>query len=380
MKAICLSGILILLLLVAVSAQEPLPAIYVNPEEVGGLTPDGFIPQGGTDLTIPVRFHNVDTARVAISNGYYFSSSTGFPWNITIDNISIEWNPAYPWGIEEAGQMGCFPWEGCYAWFDLITHEAFIDRGLGGYGMAGLTNQGSGMPADFNGIAYTFTLTGVNGEPGAILTMDSTWWPPANYWLWSGVYDTVSWGGPYMWQVQYWPCWSGPQTYCWPQPIELGVNDNDRVLMIYIWCEIDLENVDLGSVRVFGKIPTYSQETAWILDDMIVTDCSLMRFLGCGGFRPLPPDDFIGEYFVTYEKYSGESVTVFGDFSMTINQADVTFDGVVNIDDALFMAEHLFGDGPSCTLDGYEVDEMIDVDQNGRFDLLDIRCLIDQIF
>ncbi len=367
--------LLMLLTVASVRAQEPLPAVFVDVTEIIGLDAAGDIPESGANLSIPVRFHNVDTCRTVVSNGFYFYSP-----DATVGNIAVEWNPTYPWNTQLAIPLGCFPppTGDCYAWFDLGTYALPITKGLGGFFMAGLALNGAGLPPDFDDVAYTFHLTNVAGPPGGTLTMDTTWWEPSNYWLWSGVGADVSWGGPYV--ARFAPCCEfDPYTTCWPQPIELGVNDNDRVLNVSIFNE-DNALVDLASVRVLGKIPCLTNDgVAWIEGDSIVTDCSLMRFLGSGGFRPLPPDNFIGVYFVTYDTDSGESVTLFGDFSMAINQADVTFDGLVNIDDALFMTEHLFGDGPSCALDGYEMDEMIDVDQNGRFDLLDVRALIEMI-
>ncbi|UCG61436.1 MAG: hypothetical protein JSV52_14120 [Candidatus Zixiibacteriota bacterium] len=374
-KFVLLSTVVLLQVLAfTADAQQPLPAVWVDMSEVTGVLPGTNVIVDGSLVSIPIRFTNVDQARTAISNGFYFHGS-----GVSIDSISVKWNGAYPWGVEEALLLGCYPWEECYAWFDYTTVESYIDKGLGGYGMVALTGSGDGMPADFDDIAYTLHLSDVGGY-WETLTLDTTWWPPANLWLWTGVEEDVSWGGPYEWLVNYNPCQGGPFTYCWPQPVELGVNDNDRVLKVYIECELNIGIVDLSSVKVFGQIPTYTQDQAWIEDDdLIVTDCFLMRFLGSGGFRPLPPDDFIGEYFVTYNYYIGTERTLYGDFAMNISQGDVNFDGSLGIDDVVFMTDHLFGDGPGCTLDGCKVDELMDVDQSGRFDMLDVGALIEMI-
>ncbi|UCG61437.1 MAG: hypothetical protein JSV52_14125 [Candidatus Zixiibacteriota bacterium] len=360
----------------SVSAQEPSPAVFVNVDEVGGLTAEGRIPIGGTDLTIPVRFHNVDDARTFIRNAYYFQSSA-----VTIEDISVKWNDEYMWGFEQAYYLDCLPWNTppCYSWFDLYLDSTPITRGLGGFALAGLSYEGTGLPADFDDIACTFTLTGVSGPPGAILTMDSTWSPFSGFWEWSGVGTNVSWGGPYDFLFERGSSCSEPYTTCWPQPMKPGIYDNDRVLNVSIFCE-DNDEVDLASVLIFGKIPSLTNDgVAWIEGDSIVTDAFLMRFLGCAGFRPLTPEGVDDTYFVTYVK-NGTEYSLEGNFVLSFVWGDVTFDGMVSLDDVTFMIEYLFGGGPGCTLDGCKVDELMDVDQSGRFDMLDVGALIEMIY
>ena len=158
-----------------------------------------------------------------------------------------------------------------------------------GAGFAGLSNSRPGLPAGFDDIAYTITLIDVQGNPDKVLTMDSTFWNPANVWLWCD--DPTyypSWGGAVDFMVAGGGGTTEPYTDCWPQPIDMGNLINDRVLEVYIYNE-NPDDVDLASVRV-GNIPPYNPIQI-LPGNVINTDCFIMRFLGSSGFRPLPPGE-----------------------------------------------------------------------------------------
>ncbi len=200
-KATVLLAVLVMASFSLTSAQDPVwPSVWVDMADVEGLTPEGRIPSGGGDLTIPVRMFNMITDlpadtmggyRTAISNGFYFRSDDG----VTIGSIALVKNCDYKWDMECAFMQGCYPWTGCYAWFDMYWGATVLTDGLGGLGIAGLSNQGTGLPPDFNDIAYSFVLTGVSGPDNAELVMDTTYWEPGNFWLWTAVGDSVLWGG-----------------------------------------------------------------------------------------------------------------------------------------------------------------------------------------
>ena len=65
---------------------------------------------------------------------------------------------------------------------------------------AGLSNSGSGLPADFDDVAVYITLWGVTGPGGGVLTMDSSFWLPANVWLWCS-------------DPTFYPPWDGPHEF-----------------------------------------------------------------------------------------------------------------------------------------------------------------------
>ena len=113
--------------------------------------------------------------------------------------------------------------------------------------------------------------------------------------------------------------------------------------------------------------------------DSIVTDSFIMRCLGASGFRPFPPEGIPSHYSLTYDTIDGSSVSLVGDFVLTVYQGDVNFDTEVNIEDIVFLTDYLYQHGQKAELFGYEMGECMDVDASGRFDLLDIRALIDMV-
>ncbi len=330
------------------------PAIFVNLDEVEGLTPYGLIPDGGT-ITIPVRFKNVDEPRTAISNGYKFSS----PFNqISWSDLTGEWNPAYPFTCLWS------PWP-CVPWFDQGAWINELDDVIGFAALAGPV--GTGLPSDFDDIACFITLHDVTGPAGELLTMDSSFWPPANYWIWSGVGFGVYWGGPYELMMDQPPpvC-----TYASPQPTIL--KDMEQLIEFYICCE-DPNEVIWESILIQGKIPPYEGYPV-LRDDCIVTACLTTRFIGSSGFRPIPPEGVQDQYRIDFDRTTGEHVTLFGDYVLTVYQGDVNLDGAVDIADIEFMREFLFNGGKACR---YE--EFMDVDGNGRVDLRDVSALIELV-
>ncbi|UCE23346.1 MAG: hypothetical protein JSU74_08550 [Candidatus Zixiibacteriota bacterium] len=363
LKAAVLLAAMVLVSFTGVAAQYFEPAVFVNVDEVEGLV-GGMIPAGGVEnLVVPVRFINIDDARTAISNGFYFARVGGADFT----GVVGEWNPGYPWDWPHAMELGVYP-----PYFDQgIFTNPFTD----GSGFAGLTGgMGSGLPADFDGVAYTLTLSDVTGTgPTDAIVMDSTWWLPANYWLWSGVAADVYWGGPYTFDFEEGPsgCETGPFTTCWPQPTILKALENDKILNVAIHCQ-DPAEVNFSSILVQGKIPPYTANAPYIDGDSIVTDCFIMRFLGSSGFRPIPPEGVHTTYIVTYNLNDGTPMSLTGDYNLNVSVGDVTLDGVVNADDVVFMSEYFWNKGQMC-----EIEEFMDVDWNGRVDIRDLQKIVE---
>ncbi len=359
MKATVLLVVMVLASFTVVSAQYYEPAVFINLDEVVGLDAELNIPdEGPVDLTFPIRFINVDANRTAISNGYKFYAT-----GCTFGAVTGAWNANYPWDWPMAIALGIFP-----PYFD---QGLFLNEFEDGVGFAGLTGaSGSGLPADFNGIAYNLSVAGVDGEPNDVLTLDSSWWAPANYWLWSGVAENVYWGGPYDLIIAGGPP-PPPYTTCWPQPTILKELENDKILNVAIHNEV-IEDVVFSSILVQGKIPPYTAGAPYVDGDSIVTDCFIMRFLGSSGFRPIPPEGVQDQYTVEYDKVGGEHVVLTGDYVLSVYNGDVTLDGLVDINDVEFMAGFLWKNGPAC-----EINEFMDIDANGRVDIRDLSKLIE---
>ena len=353
---------LIILCAVAVGQTHTVPTVFVDVDEVEGLTPDGKIPDGGT-IVIPIRFFNMDASRTFIKN-YYEILTDDASWS----GISAAWNPEYPWDWSLAIQLGIFP-----PYFD---QGLFIHYAENQVGMIGLTGQsGSGLPQDFNGIAHLVTISDISGPDGATLILDSLLCMLScdqfSQWGWDGWDPSIpAWDGPYEFEIV---SGSPPVVYttCWPQPTILKALENDRILNVAIHDEV-IEDVVFESILVQGKIPPYTEAAPYVDGDSIVTDCFVLQFLGISGFRPIPPTGVHSEYTVEYDKYSGVHVILTGDFNLDVLVGDVTLDGQVNADDIVFMSQYFWHGGPKC-----DIEEFMDVDDNGRVDIRDFRRLIE---
>lgn len=361
-----------ILFLLAIGVYLPVNGqqVFVNVNEIQGLDLDGRIISGST-ITIPVRFTNAGEARTAISNGFRF-----IPDGVTWDTIVARWNQAYPWNWESAFPSGCYP-PACYPFFDQGTYINYFANGVG---LAGLTGaQGTGLPADFDDVAYLITVENVTGSYGT-LTMDSSWWEPANFWLWSGVSENVEWGGPYELQLGYPP--PPPTVWCTPQPTIL--HESDPLIEFHVDCwragvGFQCEDVIIESIRVFPDIPPY--EGYPIIDQYgnLTTACKLTRFLGANRFRPIPPEGIQSVFGLRFDTYSGWQEVFWGDYVLAVYQGDVNLDGDLNLQDAVFLAEYLFQDGSGSRLWDEDMNELMDIDASGRVDLNDISDLIDMV-
>ncbi|UCE25036.1 MAG: hypothetical protein JSU74_03020 [Candidatus Zixiibacteriota bacterium] len=356
------AALLIILGAVAIGQPYTVPTVFVNVDEVEGLTPDGKIPDGGT-IIIPIRFFNMDEARATIMNYYEVLTE-----DATLSGISAEWNPEYPWDWPHAIPLGIFP-----PYFDQGLFTFYDQNHVGMVGLVG--PSGTGLPQDFDGIAYYVTISDISGPGGATLILDSLLcMEPCSeftYWSWGGwwPYSTIpAWDGPYEFEID-----GGPppvvHTTCWPQPTVI-LRENDGLLNVIVHNE-ENDQVILESMRVQGKIPPYTE--ARIEFDSIVTDCLLTRFIGCSGWRPLSPEGIQDQYTVEYDKLDGSHVILTGDYVLSfVDWGDVNLDGAVDIADLQFMHEYFFNGGEACS---YE--EFMDVDNSGRIDIQDLRELIE---
>jgi len=308
----------------------------------------------GATLTFHMRVTGDADPHLMLNNGYTFSSA-----NCTWGSLTGAYNTAYP--ID--------------TWFDFIAVINFWANGSieDTVGTGLLSLFGSGLPADFDGILYTFTIGPVNGVPGDQLTLDSSWYPPSNPWMWDVVGEDVAWGGPYTYSIpQGGVCEEGPSTHCTPQPTILKAID--RVLYVHIACE-DNATVDFGTIRV-GNIPPY--EPVYVDGDgEIVTSAFVFRFLGASGFRPVTAD-FEATYTVYYNYLDGSAADpIIGDYALKVYPGDVTFDGQANMDDIIFAADYFWrGGGVPSMLDkegtAWECTELLDANQDGSIDPRDV--------
>lgn len=161
------------------------------------------------------------------------------------------------------------------------------------------------------------------------------------------------------------------------------LDSSDVVLRFYIrGTSFDVDDVDLETVLVQGKIPPYAGITR--KGDWIITTAFVIRFLDVSGFRPIT-GDFEAPYTVEFDLLGGEHVVAEGEFALRVYPGDLTFDGKANIDDLIFLADYVFSGGPPShihDLDGqaWEVPELMDIDHDGDLgDEDDLEALRDLI-
>jgi len=166
------------------------------------------------------------------------------------------------------------------------------------------------------------------------------------------------------------------ETFTYPNPIVL--KQIEKIQYFYVrGTTFDVRDVDLETVRVLGKIPPY--DGAWVKGDWLITTAFVMRFLGAIGVRPIT-EDFDATYTVEFDLVGGEHILVEGEFSLVIYPGDLTFDGVINIEDLIFLSDYLYNGGPVPTIEApdgtvWEVSELLDIDRDGDVDEDDLEAL-----
>jgi len=342
----------------------PVSMAWVDPSTVGGLTDDGKIPIGGTDLTIPIRFTNTFEPASTILNGFALHSD-----NVEWREVAVQWNSDYPWDYFMATALGAPD-----PFFDYGVYVN--DRSLDGspadtVSLCGFaSSSGGGLPYAFDDVAYTLTIKGVAGDAGDTLILDSTSWAPARNWMWSGAQQEVDWGGPYVFEVES-P--DPPYTTCWPQPTILKYIENDGLLNVSVHNEKNYEVV-LESIRVQGQIPPFTN--ARIEGDSIVTDCDVLNFLGVSGFRPIPDEGIQAPYTIEYDKVDGSHIVLIGEFDLHLypgdisasecNACDFNSDGIVNSLDVSLIEDYVWNGNRA----SYPA-EAFDINGDGNVDVLD---------
>jgi len=315
----------------------------------------------GAILTFHMRVIGDADNHLMLNNGFVFRASS----------------PDLTWGSMTGG-YNTLEYPELEEWFDFVMVMNFWADGqlADTVGVGLLSLFGPGLPVNYNGVMYSFTLGPVAGMAlGAILTLDSSWYPPSNPWMWDIVGDNVAWGGPY--EFRYGTLLQS-HTYCEPQPTIL--KSIEDILRVHIRWE-DPDMVDMQSIRVQGKIPPYEGYPV-VEDYEIVTACFIMRFLGSSGFRPIT-GDFEATYTVDYNYLDGTAATTLvGDYALKVYPGDVTLDGQANIDDLIFAADYFWKNGAvpfmlDNTGQAWEVAELLDVDGNGEANPLDVRKIVE---
>jgi len=161
------------------------------------------------------------------------------------------------------------------------------------------------------------------------------------------------------------------ETFTYPDPITL--KNVERVQYFYVrGTTFDVDDVDLETVRVVGTIPPY--KGIWVQGDWLVTTAFVFRFLGAGGFRPIT-GDFEAPYTVEFDLVSGEHVVVEGEFALVMYPGDLTFDGIIDMEDLAVLSDYLYRGGVAPEVEGWSFPELMDLDHDGDVDDDDLEAL-----
>ncbi|MEW6413298.1 MAG: dockerin type I domain-containing protein [Candidatus Zixiibacteriota bacterium] len=324
-------------------------------DHVDGLNAMGNIDDGAV-LTFHMRITGDADPHMVISNGFEISSPDGLTWT----SVSGELNPIYPWDMDP---MILFP-----PFFDLgmyvnVFADGAIADTIGFGGAAGM--YGTGLPAGFDDVAYYITVGPITGSNGDFLVLDSSFYPPAGRWVWDIVEQNVAWGGPY--QYEFGIGCPAPMTYLSQDPIILK-DLADKILTVYIECE-DNALIDPNSILVNAKIPPKEYR---IEGELFAFDIGCTRFLS--NWRPIS-SDFQGTYTVDYDLTTGEHKTITGDVNVIVYPGDLTFDGIEDQQDIVFLVEYMWNRGQKPYFE-----EALDVNRDGSVDVLDLRDLVQMIY
>ncbi len=355
MRAPMKAAVLLISAVMVLASFSLVAAQSITVDHVDGLVSATEFEDGAV-LTFHMRLTGDANAHFVISNGFEVAGD-GLNWG----GMTAALNPAYKWDLSFG-----FP---CF--FDLGMFINYFADGVGAdtIGFGGAAGMyGTGLPAGFDDIGYTFTIGPITGTAGSILTVDSAFYPPAGRWVWDIAEGNVGWDGPFSYTLK--DGGGGCEeviTYLEQDPIILK-DMADRTLRVYVECE-DNANVDLSTVVVQGKIPPYT--AARIEGDLLVTDVFIFRFLSA--WRPISAD-VQGTYSVGYT-VGGVAKTLYGEMNLQVYPGDLNFDGFEDVQDINFMVDYMFNKGEVPMLE-----EALDVNRDGYVDIRDLREIVNIVY
>lgn len=154
---------------------------------------DTLIADDASTITWSLRLTSDANVYTGITNGFRIYSEDGANWGgVAADTLTTGWG-------------------GAGAYFDQFSIKYWSNDGMGADSVAfgGVkVFLGTGLPANFDEVAYSITIgpfaSGVSGDHGKTVCLDSSWTPPAGVWKWAasgGITTIPSWGGPFCYTV-----------------------------------------------------------------------------------------------------------------------------------------------------------------------------------
>ncbi len=138
----------------------------------------------------------------------------------------------------------------------------------------------------------------------------------------------------------------------------------------------DVHTVDVNTILINDKVPPsgvpYDTTYAEYPGPVLKVPVFIMRFLA--NWRPIK-NTVQDTYTVSFQLLDGTPVDLVGDINIEIVPGDLTFDGVVDSNDIIFMVDLIWNNGKSATFE-----ELQDVDGNGYLDPLDLRAVVNMVY
>ncbi len=154
---------------------------------------DGLIDATHLDTGVPVTFYlrvtGDATNHKGITNGFRVYSNDGATWGSTIGDTV---------GLGRAQFDGGF----------FINTFSIDGSGADTIGFGGFVFFGSGLPANYDDVAYTIDIGPLSAaDNGKQICLDSSFYPPSGVWKWAGPDAFPAWDGPHCFTI-------GPPAVC----------------------------------------------------------------------------------------------------------------------------------------------------------------------
>lgn len=148
----------------------------------GGGTPDSVMT--GSDIVLKLRFENLTSFNLSISNGFEIYSPNGATWSGPVRGDTL------------TGAIPISNWD-----VGFVMNTFLGTAGRDTVGIIGMKNIAAGLPASFNGIPYAIRIGQFDEfDIDLVVCLDSAWFRPGGTWHWTSVQSGSlfpAWGGPY---------------------------------------------------------------------------------------------------------------------------------------------------------------------------------------
>jgi len=157
----------------------------VTLDHIDGLSTPGVI-NASSLVVFHLRIGNPGLEAIAgTTNGFRLFSIDGAVWSpLVADTVALDWHKIFDGGMFVSSR---------------VTGSNADTVGFGGYAI-----ETGGLQTDFDAVAFTITTSFDTNQVGKTICLDSCYYEPAGYWVWSpqgGGSTSPTWDGPHCWTV-----------------------------------------------------------------------------------------------------------------------------------------------------------------------------------